>query len=61
MNFSEQFKEARKATGLSQAKLAEEMLIPRRNIEDWERGITSPPEWCQRLLLDELVRMRKGW
>lgn len=60
MNFSEQFKEARKATGLSQVKLAEDMLIPRRNIEDWERGVTSPPEWCQRLLLAELERMKKG-
>lgn len=60
MNFSEQFKEARKATGLSQVKLAEEMLIPRRSVENWERGVNEPPEWCQRLLLAELERMKKG-
>lgn len=59
MNFSEQLKEARKATGLTQAKLAEKLLIPRRNIEDWERDISAPPEWCQRLLLAELARMKQ--
>ena len=58
MPFSEQFKEARKALRLTQIQLAQEMGIPRRNIEDWERGITEPPEWCQRLLLAELTRMK---
>ena len=60
MNFSEQLKDARKALGLTQQQLADETLIPRRNIEDWERGVSTPPEWSRRLLLAELERMKKG-
>lgn len=42
------FKELRKATGMSQRKFAEYFGIPRRTVEDWERGITK----CNPYLLD---------
>lgn len=43
-------KEIRKITGLSQAKFSEKYGIPRRTVEDWERGIFSPPAYLITLL-----------
>lgn len=60
MNFSEQFKEARKARGLTQQQLADKTGIPFRTIQNWEGGKSTPQDWCQRLLLAELERMKKG-
>ena len=56
--FAEQLKEARKATGLTQKTMAERMLIPRRTLEDWERGINEPAEYVKRLVLNELERAK---
>jgi DNA-binding transcriptional regulator YiaG len=42
------FKELRKASGMSQRKFAEYFGIPRRTLEDWERGIAN----CAPYLLD---------
>lgn len=61
--FSDQLKAARKAAGLSQAAMARAMNVSRRNIEDWEAGKSSPPQWSAELLLKELnlrrVKMNK--
>ena len=43
-------KEIRLITGLSQVKFGELYHIPRRTIEDWERGINAPPEYLVELL-----------
>lgn len=59
MNFSEKLKEARAKNGLSQQALSELTKIPLRTIEDWERGTRTPPEYVQRLLLNELNRNEK--
>lgn len=42
------FAELRKASGMSQRKYAEYFGIPRRTVEDWERGIGN----CSTYLLD---------
>lgn len=55
--FSDVFKTARKETGLSQARLSVLTEIPRRTIESWEMGVSSPPKWVQRLVLAELKRL----
>ena len=63
MTFAEKLKEARAAAGLSQQKLADMTGIPKRTIEDWEnRGKSGrvPPEWSQRLVLDEIDRIRNA-
>ena len=58
MTFSEQFKEARTATELSVAKLAERILISKRTLEKWESGERTPPLYIQRFVLDELNRIK---
>lgn len=57
--FAEQLKAARKAAGLSQVRMADRMLIPRRTIEDWERETATPPAYVQRLVLQELEGLKK--
>ena len=57
--FAEKLKEARKAAGLTQKTMVERMLMPRRTLEDWERGINIPPEYIQRLVLNELESLKK--
>lgn len=43
-------KEIRALTGLAQVKFGEMYHIPRRTIEDWERGVRIPPEYVLELL-----------
>ena len=59
MTWQEQFKTARLATGLSQAKLSALLSIPRRSIENWESGIYEPPAWVQSLLLEKLETLKQ--
>lgn len=37
-------KEARKEAGLTQQQMSDEMGIPKRTIENWERGVRKCPE-----------------
>ena len=53
--FAQKLKAAKKAAGMSQQKMADEMLIPKRTIEDWERGIFEPPAYLQRFIFNELA------
>ena len=57
--FSERFKEARQATGLSVAKLSERMLIPLRTLQKWDSGERTPPVYVQRFVLRELEGLKK--
>ena len=52
--FAEALKEARAAAGMSQQKMADRMLIPKRTIENWETGERTPPPYVQRFVLNEL-------
>ena len=56
-SFMEKLKEARKAAGLTQQTMADRMLIPKRTIEDWERGISAPAHYVQRFVLNELEQI----
>lgn len=58
-NFAEKFKAARKAAGLTQQGMEDQMQIPRRTVQDWEKGLMTPPPYVQRLVLNELEGMRK--
>jgi transcriptional regulator with XRE-family HTH domain len=53
-NFAERLKKARAAAGLTQQKMADQMLIPKRSIENWENGDRTPPPYVQRFILNEL-------
>lgn len=47
---SEQIKSIRSSTGMSQARFSEAYEIPVRTIQDWERGIRTPPPYVIKLL-----------
>jgi transcriptional regulator with XRE-family HTH domain len=56
---SEKIKEARKAAGLTQQQMSDEMGIPKRTIENWEAGSRSCPEWTEKLIVAELKRIKE--
>ena len=59
MNFSEELKTARISVGWTQKMLSDKFEIPKRTIEDWERGIRVPPSYVQKLLLKEMLREKR--
>lgn len=58
MDFSEKLKQARNETGLSQRKVAEQMMIPARTYEKWETGVRTPAPYVQRFVLNELDQLK---
>lgn len=50
MDAREQIKAMRAEAGMSQAKFCEYFGIPKRTLEEWERGTRKPPEYLTRLL-----------
>lgn len=56
--FAEKLKKAKKAAGLTQQGMADLMLIPKRTIEEWERGNNIPAEYVQRFVLNELESLK---
>ena len=43
-------KEMRAKTGLTQAQFAQLLGIPKRSVENWERGISKCPEYVNKLI-----------
>lgn len=54
-----EFKAAREQAGLTQKGMSELMEIPLRTIQDWERGIRTPPPYVKRFVLNELSTLAK--
>jgi len=50
MDISERIKELRKKTGLSQSKFSAKFGIPVRTLQQWEQGISAPPEYLVRMM-----------
>ena len=50
MNISDRIKELRKKTGLSQSEFSAKFGIPVRTLQQWEQGISSPPEYLVRMM-----------
>ena len=50
MNLSDRIKELRKKTGLSQSKFSAKFGIPVRTLQQWEQGISAPPEYLIRMM-----------
>lgn len=48
-------KEIRAQCGMTQAQLSERLGIPKRTIEDWERGARKPPEYIINLIKKVLL------
>lgn len=58
MPFNETFKALRKAAGLTQQGVEDQLHIPRRTVQDWESGKMEPPFWCQLLVLEKLAQLK---
>ncbi|MEG2522287.1 MAG: helix-turn-helix transcriptional regulator [Anaerovoracaceae bacterium] len=50
-------KEARLEAGFSRAELHRLTGIPVRTIENWDSGTNKPPEWTERLVVNEIKRL----
>ena len=50
------FKELRKASGMTQAQFSEYFNIPKRTIENWERGANKCPEYLLSLMAYKLEK-----
>lgn len=59
MSFAEDFKKARTEARLTLMQVFELLGVPRRTVQDWERGLKEPPSYVQRLLLKELENIKK--
>ena len=60
MNISEKIKELRKKTGLSQSKFSAKFGIPVRTLQQWEQGISAPPEYLIRMMAYIMLLEEKG-
>ena len=56
---SKRIKEAREEIGMSRAELAREFGMPIRTLENWDREISSPPMWVEKLILEKLETFKK--
>ena len=50
MDIAARIKELRKKTGLSQSKFSAKFGIPVRTLQQWEQGISAPPEYLVRMM-----------
>lgn len=53
-------KEARKKAGLTQKKMSDLLLIPRRTIEAWEVGDRQAPKYVENLVIEKLLQIAEG-
>ena len=58
--FNVRFKDLRLQLGMSQIAIAQHYGMSKRNVENWEMGLSSPPDWVGRLLLSDMERMIKA-
>ena len=56
---SKRIKEAREALGMSRAEMAREFGMPIRTLENWDREISSPPMWGEKLILEKLENWKQ--
>ena len=55
-NYREELISLRKKTGFTQAEFAKIFGIPKRTIESWEMGISSPREYNYKYLKEHVER-----
>lgn len=47
-------KNARKKAGLTQKEMSKLLQIPIPTIEKWDRGLSSPPKWAEKLVIEKI-------
>ena len=52
-------KEYRLRAGLSRAEMSRMFEIPVRTLENWEAGVSAPPHWAEKLIVEKLESMVK--
>lgn len=52
-------KEARKSVHLTQLEVSKQTGIPTRTLQNWENGVRQCPEWCERLVIKEILSLRQ--
>ena len=60
MTSADRIKELRKKTGLSQSRFAAKFEIPVRTLQQWEQGISAPPEYLVRMMAYIMLLEEKG-
>ena len=61
MSFAQELKQARIDARLTQQQVADLTQIPKRTIEAWEmegENGRAPAPWCQRLVIEEIKRLK---
>ena len=56
---SKRIKEAREEIGMSREEMARDFGMPIRTLENWDREISSPPMWVEKLILEKLETFKK--
>lgn len=51
--------EARKARGMSRKDVSRKLGIPYRSLENWEKGLSKCPDYVERLVVAEILRVGK--
>ena len=51
---SKRIREAREEIGMSRAEMAREFGMPIRTLENWDREISNPPLWVEKLIIEKL-------
>ena len=57
---SKRIKEAREEIGMSRAEMAREFGMPIRTLENWDREISNPPLWVEKLIIEKLERLNQN-
>ena len=60
MDISDRIKELRKKAGLSQSKFSAKFGIPVRTLQQWEQGISAPPEYLVRMMAYIMLLEERG-
>lgn len=47
------------SVGMSRAEMAREFGMPIRTLENWDREISSPPMWVEKLILEKLENWKQ--
>ena len=50
---------AREQAGMNIKELAEYLDAPYRTVQDWNSGKNRPPKWCEQLIFDRIMQLKK--
>lgn len=53
-------KSARLSAGLTQEEMSKRFGIPLATIKRWDSGVSIPPEWAARLILEKLEEEKES-